>query len=244
MINKTKLVDFIGKYYLNGLTEDVKYTIKDKTMNVQFKTFNRDVIGSITSPIDLDDAEFAITDSSPFLKLLNILDKDIQIEYQSEYGIIEKLLIEDNQYKMLFVLGDISQVKPVERVIDNINFNLTYNIEPDFSTKFIECKKALGSEIKTFQLIVKEDNKAKIILGDPSGYANKLEFEIDVNYEGFPFEIDLNSDIVKEILVANKNYTSGEMRINPNGLFQLYFVEDDVTSMYSIPVNNENNLPL
>jgi uncharacterized protein YxjI len=233
MINKNKLVDSIEKYYLNGLTESVKFSINNNNLVIPFSTTTRDVTGKIVMPIELNDAEFGIFETSPFLKLLKILDTNIEIEYQQQYSIIEKLLIEDNQYKMMFSVSDISLIPKTPNVID-IEYQLTYDIEPDFVTRFIDCKKALGPDVKTF-VLEPQAEIARIILGDPSGYANKLEFEIPAKTEGFPFSSLLfPSDVLKEILTANKNFDSGIMKVNEGGLMYLMFTEEDVSSQYYI----------
>jgi hypothetical protein len=233
MIDKRKLVDTIEKYYLNGLTEAVKFQIRNNVLSIPFSTTNRDVVGSITMPIELSDAEFGIFETSPFLKLLNILDTNIEIEYQQKFNIVEKLLIEDNQYKMMFSASDISLIPKTPNAIE-VEYQLTYDIEPDFVTRFIDCKKALGSDIKTFTL-EPQSEIARIILGDPSGYANKLEFNIPAVTEGFPFaSLLFPSDVLKEILVANKNFNSGIMKVNEGGLMYLSFKEGDIDSQYFI----------
>jgi uncharacterized protein YxjI len=233
MINKNKLVDSIEKYYLNGLTESVKFSISNNNLVIPFSTTTRDVTGKIVMPIELNDAEFGIFETSPFLKLLKILDTNIEIEYQQQYSIIEKLLIEDNQYKMMFSVSDISLIPKTPNVID-IEYQLTYDIEPDFVTRFIDCKKALGPDVKTF-VLEPQSETARIILGDPSGYANKLEFEIPAKTEGFPFgSLLFPSDVLKEILTANKNFDSGVMKVNEGGLMYLMFTEEDVSSQYYI----------
>ena len=233
MINKNKLVDSIEKYYLNGLTESVKFSISNNNLVIPFSTTTRDVTGKIVMPIELNDAEFGIFETSPFLKLLKILDTNIEIEYQQQYSIIEKLLIEDNQYKMMFSVSDISLIPKTPNVID-IEYQLTYDIEPDFVTRFIDCKKALGPDVKTF-VLEPQAEIARIILGDPSGYANKLEFEIPAKTEGFPFgSLLFPSDVLKEILTANKNFDSGIMKVNEGGLMYLMFTEEDVNSQYYI----------
>jgi hypothetical protein len=107
-------------------------------------------------------------------------------------------------------------------------------MEPDFVTRFIDCKKALGPDIKTFTLEPQTDT-ARIILGDPSGYANKLEFNIPAVTEGFPFaSLLFPSDVLKEILSANKNFDSAEMKVNEDGLMNLMFIEGDAISQYFI----------
>jgi len=233
MIDKRKLVDTIEKYYLNGLTEAVKFNIKNNVLIIPFSTTNRDVVGEVTLPIELPDAEFGIFETSPLLKLLNILDTNVDIQYQEKFGIVEKLLIEDNQYKMMFSASDISLIPKTPNAVD-VTYQLTYAMEPDFVTRFIDCKKALGPDIKTFTLEPQTDT-AKIILGDPSGYANKLEFNIPAVTEGFPFApLLFPSDVLKEILSANKNFDSAEMKVDGEGLMSLYFTEDDITSQYYI----------
>jgi hypothetical protein len=235
MIDKRKLVDTIEKYYLNGLTEAVKFNIKNNVLVIPFSTTNRDVVGEVTLPIELPDAEFGIFETSPLLKLLNILDTNVDIQYQEKFGIVEKLLIEDNQYKMMFSASDISLI-PRTGNVTRENYTLIYAMEFDFVTRFIDCKKALGPNIKTFTL-EPQTNTARIILGDsdPSGYANKLEFNIPAVTEGFPFApLLFPSDVLKEILSANKNFDSAEMKVDGEGLMSLYFTEDDITSQYYI----------
>jgi hypothetical protein len=184
-------------------------------------------------PIELTDAEFGVFETSPFLKLLNILDTNIEIEYQQKFNIVEKLLIEYNQYKMMFSASDISLIPKTPNAIE-VEYQLTYDIEPDFVTRFIDCKKALGPDIKTFTLEPQLEI-ARIILGDPSGYANKLEFNIPAVTEGFPFaSLLFPSDVLKEILVANKNFNSGIMKVNEGGLMYLSFKEGDIDSQYFI----------
>ena len=234
MINKKTLVDIIEKYYLNGLTEAVKFNINNKMLNIPFTTINKDVVGNITAPINLENADFGVFETTPLLKLLNILDKDIQIEYQEIQGIIEKLLIEDNQYKLSFSLSDIFLIPHVPTAID-VPYQLEYQMESDFITRFVECKKALGSDIKTFILSPQTGGKTQFILGDPSGYANKVEFSVDAQLNSFPFSpMVFPSDVMKEILVANKYFNSATLKVNEGGLINMYFEENGIVSSYYI----------
>jgi len=239
MIDKRKLVDSIEKYYLNGLTEAVKFNIKNNVLHIPFTTINRDVVGEVTLPIELPNAEFGIFETSPLLKLLSIFDINVDIQYQEKFGIVEKLLIEDNQYQMMFSTSDISLIPKIPNARD-VNYQLTYAIEPDFVTRFIDCKKALGPDIKTFTLEPQSET-ARIILGGSSKHANKLEFNIPAITEGFPFTpLLFPSDVLKEILSANKNFDSAEMKVNDEGLMNLRFVEGDAISQYYIPASQHS----
>ena len=239
MIDKRKLVDSIEKYYLNGLTEAVKFNIKNNVLVIPFSTTNRDVVGKVTLPIELPNAEFGIFETSPLLKLLSIFDINVDIQYQEKFGIVEKLLIEDNQYKMMFSASDISLIPKIPNARD-VNYQLTYVMEPDFVTRFIDCKKALGPDIKTFTLEPQAET-ARIILGNSSEHANKLEFNIPAITEGFPFTpLLFPSDVLKEILSANKNFDSAEMKVNDEGLMDLMFVEGGAISQYYIPASQHS----
>ena len=74
MIDKRKLVDSIEKYYLNGLTEAVKFNIKNNVLHIPFSTTNRDVVGEVTLPIELPNA---------FLQSINRVTKSGSIAYVS-----------------------------------------------------------------------------------------------------------------------------------------------------------------
>jgi hypothetical protein len=240
MIDKRKLVDTIEKYYLNGLTEAVKFNIKNNVLTIPFSTINQDVIGEVILPIELPNAEFGIYETTRLLKQLSILDTNIDIQYQEKYGIVEKLLIEDNQYKMMFSTSDISLIPLNADLTGEVKYQLTYIVEPDFVTRFIDCKKALGPDIKTFTLEPQTDT-TRIILGGSAGYDNKLEFEIPAFVEGSLFaSLQFPSDVLKEILSANKNFTYAEMKVDGEGLMSLNFTEGNIISQYYIPASRHS----
>ena len=63
MIQKTLLQSFINKYHL-GIVESVKWEVKDNTLNVDFMTPTRDVIGNVTcNDFELEDSTLAIYDT-------------------------------------------------------------------------------------------------------------------------------------------------------------------------------------
>ena len=60
MINKLKLVSIINKYYL-GTNESVKWIIQDNSLNVDFMTPTKDVIGNVEcTDFQLEDSKLAI----------------------------------------------------------------------------------------------------------------------------------------------------------------------------------------
>ena len=70
-MDKQFLISVIEKYYLNGLHEKVKWTVKDKTIKIPFTTSTMDLCGIVEAPnFDLDDCTLGIYDTNKLLKLI------------------------------------------------------------------------------------------------------------------------------------------------------------------------------
>ena len=60
MINKLTLQSIINKYYL-GQNESVKWVIKNNSINIDFMTPSKDVIGNVScNDFQLEDSKLAI----------------------------------------------------------------------------------------------------------------------------------------------------------------------------------------
>ena len=63
MINKLKIQSIINKYYL-GTNESVKWVINNNSLNIDFMTPTKDVIGNVMcSDFQLEDSKLAIYDT-------------------------------------------------------------------------------------------------------------------------------------------------------------------------------------
>ena len=65
MIHKLTLQSVISKYYLNGLVEAVKWTVKDEILNIRFMSPSKDMLGELEyKTIGLTNIELAIFNTS------------------------------------------------------------------------------------------------------------------------------------------------------------------------------------
>lgn len=233
-MNKDLLISLIDKYYLGGLTESVKYEIKDKNIYIKFTTSNKNTIGIITSSnINLEDGELGILNTSKLRKFISILNGNINIIYDKKFNIIEKLLISDGNYNIIFPLA-FTQLIPQVPSIDNDEYNLSLNINNEFIDKFLECKKVLNESNKV--MFDFYNDKINIVFGEFQDFNDKISFSIPNNFEGFPPDpLYFPSDIIFEILKNNKNMI-GKIFINYGGLMTLKFIhnENDLKSEYHI----------
>jgi hypothetical protein len=240
MIQKNILEDAIKKYYLNGLTESVKLKIKNNVASIIFASVNQDVIGQVLFPIELDNAELGIYNTSQLIKLLAILNGEINIKYHLVFDTVEKLLINDEQYKLSFSLADPSVIPKAPKAID-VEYDIKYNINPNFILKFIECKKALGTNMNLFSLETTNRQTLKFILGDYANkFSNKIEFEVECEVmPAIGYALEFSSDIMKEILTSNKYMDSGTIEINSGGLMKISFTEKGIHSEYFLLTRTE-----
>ena len=73
MINKHDFQSVIGKYYLGGLVESVKWTTEDNALTIDFQSPNKDMIGCVKhTNFPLENSEIAVYDTSKLNKLLDM----------------------------------------------------------------------------------------------------------------------------------------------------------------------------
>ena len=63
-MEKTKLVKVIEKYHLSKLIEKGCWEIKNNTLKINFHSPNKDIVGFLTTDIQLEDADIGIFTTS------------------------------------------------------------------------------------------------------------------------------------------------------------------------------------
>ncbi len=106
MVNKLVLQSVINKYYL-GENESVKWSIKDKTLTIDFMSVNKEVIGKIVhNNIDIEDSELAIFDTKKLLNLLSITQGDLMFELEKGKSVYTKMKFADASFNLTYALAD------------------------------------------------------------------------------------------------------------------------------------------
>jgi hypothetical protein len=54
-MEKQSLVSIIDKYYLNGIGEKVKWTVKDNVVTIKTFSPTKDMVGIVTAPFEFPD---------------------------------------------------------------------------------------------------------------------------------------------------------------------------------------------
>jgi hypothetical protein len=241
MISKLQLQSIIEKYHLNGLIENVKWEIdKDKQLTINFTAPSREMIGSITyQGFPLPESKIGINNTTQLDKLLSITAGELMLDYSREGKIISKLLIADNQFNLDYALADLLTIPKSGEYTGPEEYNIEAALDNEVITALVKAKNALSN---SENVVVRPGlTGLEFTFGGDVEYANKVTYsiqDITVNNEA-TFSLTYNSNLLKEILVANKGAESGTLYISSQGLIKIVFSHKDLQDKYYIVAKAE-----
>jgi len=240
MISKKVISDIVSKYSLGNNIERVKWVITDEKLIIHFINDSKNLVGYVDyrKEIGLKPGDYGIFNTSQLIKCLNILDGDILVDATSS-----KLNMAHTNYDIKFNLADPAVIPNVPDVSNNSDeWSVVFEANDEFITRFVKSKDAL-SELETFTVETREGfNGEELVFTVGTNITNTIEFTVDAtineSFEAIPFD----SNLMKEILKANRDYHSGEIRINKKGLLDAHFhCGDDLYTGYYLVRKQENN---
>ena len=221
MINKKVISDIVSKYSLGNNIEKVKWIITDEKFIIHFINDSKNLVGYVDyrKDIGLKPGDYGIFNTSQLIKCLNILDGDILVDATTS-----KLNLADTNYDIKFNLADPAVIPNVPDVSNNEDeWSAKFDISDEFITRFVKSKDAL-SELDTFTIETRDGfDDLELIFTVGTNITNTIEFKVDNAVMNHTFEaLPFDSNLMKEILKANKDYHSGEIRINKKGLLDAH----------------------
>ena len=240
MISKKVISDIVSKYSLGNNIEKVKWVVTDDKFTINFINDSKNLVGYVEyrKDIGLKKGDYGIFNTSQLIKCLNILDGDILVDATTS-----KLNLADTNYDIKFNLADPAVIPNVPSIDDSDEWSISFNISDEFITRFVKSKDAL-SELDTFTVETRDGfNGEELVFTVGTNITNTIEFTVEnatinESFEAVPFD----SNLLKEILKANKDYHSGEIRINKKGLLDAHLHHgDNLYTGYYLVRRQENN---
>jgi len=228
-MEKQALVSIIDKYYLNGIGEKVKWTVKDNVVTIKTFSPTKDMVGVVTAPFEFPDSEFVIFDTSKFLKLVGICNQFLTMDIQVEGKIATKLLIADSEYNLEYALANLMLAPNVNFTVNDFESDYEFEIDTEFINNWIKAKKALNSDTTILKAYTNEDSECKVnfTLGEPEGHSNKIQFEISIaSLVVDSATLKFNADYLKAIFDANYSAT-GKAYVSNDGAMKLEFENEE-----------------
>ena len=235
-MKKSHIVDNIEKYYLNGLTKQVVWVVKDNKAEVEFATETKNAVGKVIFNVELPDGPLAIYSTDALLRLLGITSEEIQIELsKNNTGLVDKLKIQDNKFDLNYHLSDLSVIPEVPNV-QTVDFDFSFKVDDEFISGFLKAHNALEKteDVTLNTTTTKQgENVVEIILGERSKHSHKVKFTEVAEFTTQSDLIPFSANVLREILAANKG-TEGQIQVSNKGLMKLEFNSDESSAEYFV----------
>ena len=240
MISKKVISDIVSKYSLGNNIERVKWIITDEKLIIHFINDSKDLVGYVDyrKEIGLKPGDYGIFNTSQLIKCLNILDGDILVDATTS-----KLNMADTNYDIKFNLADPAVIPNVPDVTNNSDeWSVAFDANDEFITRFVKSKDAL-SELETFTIETRDGfHGEELVFTVGTNITNTIEFTVEATINESFGPVPFDSNLMKEILKANRDYHTGEIRINKKGLLDAHFhCGDDLYTGYYLVRLQDNN---
>ena len=222
------------------MIDAVKWTVKEKQINIKFNALTKDMIGEVTyNGFDLEDCEIAIYNTSQLDKLLGITSGDLNLQLEKTGRIFSKLVIEDVSYKLNYSLSDLLLINEPGKVNDPNDYIIESTFESDAISAVIKAKNALQSDNVNFTITQNFDGEQVLtmVFGDNSNHTNKIEYIVPdtvITGQQYNFNIPFNSEMIRVVFANNKDANVAHMSLNIQGLLKFVFEGDNWKSIYYI----------
>jgi hypothetical protein len=225
-MKKASLEQFINRYNLGGEVESVKITSTDSEMKVSFISDDKTLLGEVTSKEgEFPNGEFGVYTTSQLKALLGVLESSMDVNSTESY-----IKFSDKGTSVNYMLADLSVIPVVPDLKAVPPMNVQITLDDDFTSKFIKSKGAL-SESDTFTFECK-GGKGEIILGYSSINTNRISMKVECKCDGDVSPISFSAKYLKEILNANRGSKAASLQISSQGLANIQFEKDNLTSKY------------
>jgi hypothetical protein len=229
-MNKSKLFHFTDLYYLGGLIESVKLTVKDNVLATSFVADDKSMAGTVSlAPFTFDDVEFGLTDTTQFRTMVKPLEAEITMSFNKVKDKVTSLsLLNADETGASLPLADLGVIPPVPKIKSLEEFDVEIVVDSAFMSKFISCKNALA-DVETFTLMMNKKDKLELIIGwSPSINTNRQTVTIKTvaGKDKVKAPISFNAKYLKEILSQNSDASGAVLKISEKGMAVISFVAD------------------
>ena len=232
-MNKSKLVSFINKYYLNVTVNsfELKSNSDRKQLSARFISGDKNLLGELSMDNwDFETSEIGIYSTDQLLKLLGVLDDDIRVHLTKAGDKAISLKVNDSNSAVNYMLSDTSIINAPPKMKQMPQFDLEINVTQALINKFISGKTALSDE-DYFTVITNGDN-AKLVIGYASVNTNRVTIPVTTNKNSPIENTSFNANLFKEVLSANKECESATLYVSGEGLSKITFNIDDYSATY------------
>ena len=230
-MNKQKLVRFINKYYLNGTVNSVVLKSKLGKLSTRFISGDKTLLGELQlDKWQFEDSEVGIYDTEQLLKLLSVLDDDVNVSISKAGDKSIALKISDTLSSVNYMLSDVSIINEPPPLKDIPEFELDINVTPQFINKFIAGEGAL-IDVDNFTIIT-SGSETTVVINYSTINTHRVTIPVTTSKASNIDNVSFNANVFREVLHANKECESATLEVSSGGLARITFKVDDYEVTY------------
>jgi len=242
-MQKNKIVNFITKYHLQGQCQQVKIKVKPDKLVTSFATEQKDLLGFVavsdlefpSLPEDVisgNEMEIGVFNTSALSKILSVMGNQVDISFKSEMGKVYQMSMDDGTFQSNIMLADLDIIEEPPKLNDLPDFEIEFNFLGNaFSENFIKATNALpDSNTVTF---IDSGDGVDVVLNHADHNTDNIKISLIPDAKEGSFEnMRFNSDLLRDVLVANKDATSMKFFLSTKGLLKMQFQGDGFATVY------------
>jgi len=231
-VKNNSLGRFISKYHLESAVASSKWKLNNETLSARFMTEDRTLLGELKLKNfkcdSIDGETLGIYNTEQLVKLLGVLDDDVEIKYNFPY-----LHIQDSKSKVSYVLSDLSIIPDAPAMKVQPTFETELEMDMNFRNKFVKGKGALA-DVETFTLVKNGSaDTINAVIGHSSIATNNCTIPVKTNNPDVGL-VSFNAKYLKSIFTANRDAKECTMKVSSDGLARLNFKADDFEVEYNM----------
>lgn len=236
MLSKDRFVKFLEKYHLGGIVESAWIEVKDDVLSTTVKTLEGDMRGHVVlNDFGMNDGEIGCYSTSTLLKMLSILDNDINIipAKRETDGVTTALNISDAKGKKIRFATHESDIIDRDGKKGQVkNYEVKISLNNENIDDILRAYGALNSNITFLQ----KNKKFYVVLNHSQNNENNIEIEIETEMLDEDFEhMTFDAKYIKNILEVNKRrYVDAYIELSDKGIAKFYFEDQDSVAEYWI----------
>ena len=241
-MNKSKLVSFINKYYLNGTVNSVVLNSNSNTkqLSTRFISVDKNLLGEVTmEDWDFETSEIGVYSTDQFIKLLGVLDEDIRVHLTKAGDKAISLRVTDSNSAVNYMLSDTTIINAPPQMKQVPEFEIEIDVTPQLITKFISGKSALSDE--EYFTVISNGENTKLVIGYASVNTNRVTIPVTTTKSSAIQNTSFDANLFKEVLSANKDCESATLQVSSEGLSRITFNISGFSSTYFLVASSTND---
>lgn len=240
-MNKYHLLSFIQKYSLGGKIESVAWETNE-VLKTRFMSEDKNLIGSVEyNSLDVKDlggTKLGLYKTSPLVKILNVLEDEVDMKLTSSGEKPIAIKFEDSKMKVSYALADLVVIQTVPALkYEPKEYDVILKIDKDFSERFIKVSNAMV-DVENFTVNA-TSKKTNLTFGATDVNVNRTILDVEVEKTSDIEKQVFDSVLFKEILNANKGVES-KFNISKEGIAKIIFKTDEYTATYYLVAKSSN----